>query len=114
MVNHPNRGTGLRVTPTVKEKYRVFSLLRENIQLIDGSEKVKYADGWSDTKVAEAVGGNVKASHVARFRREAIGDLQPHKVPKGAISSSTKARVLAIETAFNALCDSLGAPQFKV
>ena len=92
------------VCATFTEKLAIKVLLDERLHPVEGTDRFRYEDGWSDGIVAyevrkdslpakEALSGNV----TAKIRNECFGKLHNYGKKLGAPSSSVKLRVEVLE-----------------
>lgn len=104
--------TEARIVSSARDKYRIFELLRGHLKPIPNTEFYVYDEGWDDERVAKEVNPKLTAGHVIRLRLNAIGELRQR--PKPAGQGKLRGDINDLLIAHNALCDSLGAVQFKV
>lgn len=87
------------------EVVKVGALLTAHCHRVDGTELCVFDEGWSDDRIAAEVGPSVTNDNVRKLRLKLIGKLQ---------IKNDADLVQRLVTQHNALCDNLGASQFKV
>lgn len=105
-----------------KEQYAIFGLLRQYLKPVEGKDSFVFTDDYSDLRIANEVAqqfgtvGKLNRLHVARARRDAIGELEAPKKGRGnySVGADSWGRLGTLERSFNTLCDRLNVPDLKV
>jgi hypothetical protein len=94
-----------KVILTIKERLAVADMLRD--VLVDNTDGTwSYANGWSDARVAEKVGGRTNTNHVNSVRIRAFGPL-PKTRPAPDVGELSD-RLSALEARLSKLEEALG------
>ena len=81
-----------KIVLSIKERLMVADVLRD--LLIDNHDGTwSYANGWTDERIAEKVGGRTKINHVYSIRVQAFG---PFPKPKPMQPANTVSERLAL------------------
>ena len=93
------------VCATFTEKLAIKALLDERLHPVEGTDKFRYEDGWSDESIAKAVREALSANITAKIRNECFGKLHNCGKKSGQTSSSIKLRVERLESQLVYLLD---------
>jgi hypothetical protein len=118
-----NKGKKL-VLMSLADKIRANEIMTAHLHPVEGTNKFRYDEGWSDAKIAETIGHNLGAQHIYKVRMslfEALNNPLPIGMNTGSrlggVEDATKrlqdqqellaVRVLEIVDAFDRLIDLL-------